>query len=145
MKYFWTILSLSLLIFEMSCNKKTNYVKKNISLAGYERAETDTSNGYIELTMLNIYPAEHSCNDSEVYANLFIAKQLNGNVIYVFEPCSKVDNYLFDTTGRYVPIIDTQQILHSQLKKVIVYVPKDFSMPKGVKYLVSKVTDISEK
>jgi hypothetical protein len=144
MKYLLPVLAI--IATNLSCNNgKKNYVKKVITLAGYERAEKDTTRAYMELTLLNIYPVEYPCNDSEIYANLFIAKKLNGNIIYVFEPCSKIDEYLFDTTGRYTPIIDTTQILHGKLNKVIVCVPNDFDIPKGAKYLVSRVTNMAEE
>jgi hypothetical protein len=128
----------------VSCNPGEEYVKKTVSLNAYERFENDTSRKYLELTVLKVYPAKLRCIGSEKYANLYITKLLSGQSLYVFEYCQEVAKYVYDTTGRYVPLIDTANILKNRQDSVIIFVPKDFSIPTGVKVVIADLSFRSE-
>jgi hypothetical protein len=145
MKYVFTTLCSSLILFAVSCNTESkNYVKKTIPLSGYDRIEKDSIKRYTELTILNIYPAKLECTYSEKYANLYIAQQFDGKVIYIFELCSKVPEFAYDTTGRTLPIIFPDDILKERQTIVTIFVPEDFRLPEGARYLFTKLGVLDE-
>jgi hypothetical protein len=144
MKYCLNFIGLSFFIFTLSCNNYENYVEKTIPLDASQRLEKDSSKKYIELNILKIYPAKLSCSGSKRFANLYIAKELNGQLIYVFEYCTKISDFAYDTSGRYVQIIDTSDILRENQNKVMIFVPKDFELPKGAKYLFAELKILNE-
>jgi len=144
MKYSLIIIGVLALIFTLRCNPGEKYVKRTVSLNAYESFKNDTTRKYLELTVLKVYPAKVKCVGSEKYANLYITKLLNDQNLYVFEYCQKVSVYVYDTTGRYVPLIDTSNILRDRQDSVIIFAPKDFSIPTGAKYLFADLSVLSE-
>jgi hypothetical protein len=119
-------------------------MEKTISLKGYEWFEKDTTRAFMELNVVKVYPAESVCSGRTKYANLYIARRRNGQELYVFEYCQPVSDLIKDTTGRYIPLIDSSTILHERPEKVIIYVPADFSIPAGSKYVFAPITILIE-
>jgi hypothetical protein len=144
MKYRLNIIGLLALAFLVSCHSREEYVQRTVPLKRYERFNNDTTAKYIYLKVLKVYPAQSTCIGDDKYANLYIARLLNGQSLYVFEFCSKVPEHIDDTTGRYPPIIDTSSILKDKEDKVIIFVPKDFSLPAGAKYVFATVGTLGE-
>lgn len=144
MKYILILVGSSILFFISSCNRGEQCALKTISLNTYERFEKDTSRALIQLKILRVYPAKSLCTGVEKFANLYIGKLLNGQILYVFEDCKKVSELIYDTTGRNVPLIDTSNISHDMPKQVIIFVPKDFTMPANSKYLLASIGFLTE-
>jgi len=132
------------MLITVSCHGREGYEKKTFSLNTYERFEQDGSRKYLQLTVLKVYAAATECTGSEKYANLYVTTTSKGQRLYVFEYCKKVPDLVFDTTGRYVPLIDTSDILKGRQDKVNIFVPKDFSIPAGAKYLFAELSVLTE-
>jgi len=90
--------------------------------------------------MVKVYPAQAKCAYAGEYANLYVTKLLDGQSLYVFEFCKEVANYVYDTTGKYVPLIDTSNIVKGSRDSVTVFVPKDFNIPPGMKYVITELS-----
>jgi len=140
MKYSLISFGILVLVFMISCNRREENVRKTVLLNTYERYKNDTSRKYLELTVLKVYPAKMKCVGSEKYANLYITKLLNGQNLYVFEYCQEVAKYVYDTSGKYVPLIDTSAIVKNRQDSVIIFTPKNFSIPKGIKYVFADIS-----
>jgi hypothetical protein len=131
-------------IFIVSCRSGEERVEKTIYLKTYERFKPDKSKRDLYLTLLKIYPAERQCiSGFEHYANLYVAN-FKGQKLYVFEDCKKVADEAYDTTNRYPPLIDTNDILKKKQDSVVIFVPKDFSIPVGAKYLIAPLSFLVE-
>jgi hypothetical protein len=144
MKYLIITIGLPALFSIGSCNQRDDVVKRSILLNSYERFENDTIRKYIHLSITKVYPAQMKCLGSENYANLYVAKLLNGESLYVFEYCKEVPKFVYDTTGRNGPIIDTSDIRKSVQDSVIIFVPKNFNIPNGVKYVIADLSVMDE-
>jgi hypothetical protein len=128
----------------ISCHRNLGYSKRTFSLRGYQRFKNDSTSKLIFLTVLKVYPAELTCLGYQDYANLYVARMSNGKILYVFEYCQKVDQKVFDTTGRYVPLIDPGTVLNSRQDSVSIFVPQDFSIPTGAEYMFGKLGMLTE-
>ena len=133
------------LIFVAGCRPGEAVYKKTIYLNAYERYEPDSGVNYLDLQVLKYYESQLSCiSGREHYGNLYIAKIQGGKTIYVFEYCAHVPEHIDDTTGRYVPEIYRNTILKGKQDSVIIFVPKDFTLPTGVPYLFASVGTLVE-
>jgi len=141
--YWSTILLIT--IFLIGCNKKNAVSKTIISVTAYKRAKLDSSGTFTQLKIIKIYPAQVDCNTSLHYANLYICRELfNGDTIYVFEECEKVPKFALDTNADHIPVVDKNDVQFLSPKKVMIFVPANFTMPSNAKYLFAKLSDISE-
>jgi hypothetical protein len=128
----------------VSCTSKENEFKKTVHLAALEKFEHDSISGYILLEVLKAYPKKLACSNSEVYYNLYISKLKDGQVVYVFEPCKESVHLLADTANGQIPMIDTNDISKNEIDSVVIFVPLDFSIPAGSKYVLTPLTWLKE-
>lgn len=130
---------LFVLMLMASCHQGEELVQTTLYLKGYERFQPDTSKPYIDLRVSKVYPADLTCIGYTKYANLYITKVRNGDSLYVFEYCRKVSEMVYDTTDRYPPEILIRDIPKDRQDSVIIWVPPNFKLPTGVKYVFADV------
>jgi len=149
MKFWFKIGSFSIISFitlVFTYCKSTDIVSKTtVSLVSFSRAKLDTTGAFIQLKILEIYPAKMQCTPNEKYSNLYICKELfNGDTIYLFEECKEVPPFALDTGAHHIPIIDKGDVLKEFPIKATIFVPANFKMPINAKYLFGKLSEISE-
>lgn len=144
MKYSLVSIGFLVLFSVGSCNQRSDIVKKSISLNSCEMFKHDSGRKYIGLSIKKVYPAQITCLGSEKYANLYVTKLMDGQSLFVFQYCKEVPKFAYDTTGRYPPIIDTSNIVKGMQDSVIIFVPKDFNIPTGAKYVIADLSVMDE-
>jgi len=144
MKYLSSLATIFASIWVVSCNLQDKSVERVISLGKYKRFGYDTARKFIPLTVLNVYPAALTCEGAQKYSNLYITRLLNNQILYVFETCHKVSDYIRDS-ATFGPQIDTNNIVKiNQDSLSTVFVPKSFALPEGAKYIFATLSFVTE-
>ena len=124
----------------MNCKSSNKDLKTTISVTSLKRATLDSSSPLTLFQILNTYPANIKCKVNERYANLYICRKFsNGDTVYVFEECTKVDPLAFDTIHHYAAVIDKNKVVMQCPNKFIVFVPANFKIPDDAKYIDAKL------
>jgi hypothetical protein len=141
--YKLTILGLLFTVSVLSCKNKNLMHETTISLVSLLKAQPDTfSNGTL-VNIIKIYPAQKECKQNEKYANLYICSKVsNGDTVFIFEECRKVNEIAFDTINSY-PVVKKSNIINSP-DKIAIFVPTDFKIRRNVKYFYAKMEFYSE-
>jgi hypothetical protein len=145
MKHPLILIGFVALTFVAGCHRGEEVFKRTIFLDAYEKFELDSSVNYLDLKVLKYYESQMSCiSGLEKYGNLYITKMQNGESLYIFQYCGGVPEHIDDTTGRYVHEIHRSTILKGRQDSVIIFVPKDFNLPTGVKYMFATMGTLVE-
>ncbi|PYF74243.1 hypothetical protein [Pedobacter nutrimenti] len=124
-------------------NSKTEFEKKTIYISNLRRAilgnGVDTG-----VRIIKTYPNEDNCLGNQYNANLYICKNTEDNdTLYVFSICDKVPSFAKVDLNE-IFAIDHGDIKKNVPDKVIIKVPKTFSIPSNAKYVFSKLTRIED-
>jgi hypothetical protein len=101
-----------------------------------KKASLDTGKTQTLLEILNTYPAQMDCTTNEKYSNLYLCRKFsNGDTVYVFEECEKVDRLALDTISHFAAVIDKANVSVQYSDHATVFVPTNFAMPGNAKYI----------
>ncbi|MGN6398311.1 MAG: hypothetical protein ACTHMI_22250 [Mucilaginibacter sp.] len=138
---------LLLLLFTLllGCNKKPPVQRKVISLENLKKAMLDNNGNYTEVKILKTYPIQ-SEDLNERVANLYICRNAitSNDTIYVFDESDKVPPFARDPGGDAGISIDKTKVKINYPNKITVFVPKEFTMPPGAKYIFANLTALTE-
>jgi len=136
---------LLLLTLLLGCSNKTPVQGKVISVDSFKKAILDNNGNYTEVKILKTYPSQ-SEHSNERVANLYICRNAmaSNDTIYVFDESNKVPSFAIDTSSDVGISIDKSKVKINYPKEITVFVPKQFTMPKGAKYIFASLTALTE-
>ena len=138
------LLLLSVMLL-MGCSSKPTVEQRIISVIALEKATLDNGGEYTEVKILKTYPSQTD-NSNKKAANLYICKNIAApnDTIYVFDDSGKVPSFAKDTSIDIGVSIDKRELKSNHPKSVVVFVPKQFIMPKNAKYVFASLTAIGQ-
>jgi hypothetical protein len=138
------LLLLSVMLL-MGCSSKESVEQRVIATSALKKATLDNGGEYTEVKILKTYPSQTDNSNKEA-ANLYICKNIAApnDTIYVFDDSGKVPSFAKDTSIDIGVSIDKREMKTTYPKNVIVFVPKQFIIPKNAKYVFASLTAIGQ-
>ena len=138
----YKLLSILLSFTVTACTNKIATTSPTIVvLSHYQAAILDSNNMWV--TLLQAYPVNDNVNLPKNCANLYVCKKFNSDeVILLFDLDQDAPRYRTDSESKDIGYsIYKKDVMPDPPLKVTVYLPKNFSMPKGAKYLVGRLSN----
>lgn len=122
------------------CRETSRAAAMTVSTQSLARAALDTSKALTLLQIVNVYPAQKSCDATSRYANLYVCRKFTGgDTVYVFEECREVNKLALDTAAHYAGVVTRENLKVKWPDRLTIFVPAGFRMGSSVKCFLANL------